>query len=564
MAKRAKRYMAVEETATETSDIYKTALYARLSVDRNNLKSESIENQMEIIKNYIATRPEFKNYKEYVDKGYSGTTFNRPAFNELVADIKAGRINAIIVKDLSRFGRNDLETSNLLETILPFLQVRFISVNDNYDSADKMNSNKALELALKNLVNDMYAKDISQKIYSTRQSEMERGIFTGKDAPYGYKVDKNTRRFVVDPDAAKVVKEIYTKAAEGDSLRDIAIYLSGKGYTGPAIYKKTGIIKSKDDADCKWHVGTISNILSNKEYTGVLIQGKRTSKLFEGEKRHKQDESEWIIVQGTHDAIISEDEFKDVRKAIEERKDIASFKSDAGKRLKKKDNKYKKILKCGICGASLQMASEIRTSNGVKYRNYYYFCPRGDETSKSRACGVRLTEKVLDDAVYNTLLKTAGKMAHFDDRTPRYNVMLFKEKTEAILQEMENRYEKQRKILSQKMDGCKYEMAELYAQYSEGKLEKGEYLLRQKEQQKDADHFREEINELDKKYSDAKREVESVINWCKALIQGKKRKRFFLDESLLSILVKEIRVLPGHEVEIDLPIKPIRDGGATI
>lgn len=556
MARTAKRYMAVKDTV-ETSETYKTALYARLSVDRNSKNTESIENQMEIIKKYVMKHPEFKNYKAYIDKGYSGTTFERPAFTELMADVKAGRINAIIVKDLSRFGRNDLETSNLLETILPFLQVRFISVNDKYDSADNISSNKALEIALKNIVNDMYAKDISKKVYTSRRNDMERGKFTGKDAPYGYILDKETKSFVVDEKAAPVIRLIYQMASEGKSYRDIIVFLSESKYSKPGLYKKTGKLKTDDEKEFAWHIGTISSILNNKTYTGTMIQGKRVSRLFDGEKKHAVDESEWIEIPNAHEAIVTLEEFQKVRCIIDEKAENMTFNRDSGRKLKINDNKYKKILKCGVCGATLQRASEIRTVKGHKYRNYYYFCSRGDNRSKSRACGVRITENKLDEIFYDTLLKTATRLLDNDSEegmASKYDLECFRTKSEEILNDMTLKYNNHRKILIQKADGYKFDMAEIYAQYSEGNITKNEYILLEREHKELSDDLKDEITELDNSYSNQSREIKSLINWFESLLQGKKRKRYFFDETLINSLVTEIRVMPQHELEIDLPI----------
>ena len=410
MARTAKRYLGRSKNTSGTK-LYKTAIYARLSVDRDSKKSESIDNQLEIIKGYIQEHPELTNYKEYIDKGYTGTSFDRPGFNELMDDIKDGRINAIIVKDLSRFGRNDLETSNLLETILPFMQVRFISVNDRYDSAEGVSSNKALELALKNLVNDMYAKDISRKIYSTKRRNMNDGKYVGREAPYGYKIDSKSdnRSLVIDEEAAEVVREIYRRAGAGYSYRDIVVYLNLEGYSVPGEYKKTGSIIDRSDNRKGWRIGTLSNILSNPVYTGTLIQGKRTSKLFEGEKVHKTDEADWVVLENAHEPIISKDEYERVRNVIEAKLKNSTFSSDRGSNLMIKPNKYKKILFCGICGSPLQMASEIRKRNGIEYRNYYFFCTRSDEKSKNRACGVRITEKTLDRILYDNLVDKIGR-----------------------------------------------------------------------------------------------------------------------------------------------------------
>ena len=563
MARR-KRHYTVEKSVDHcTSKIYKVAMYARLSVDREERKAESIENQIEIIRQYVDDHPELKNYKEYIDKGYSGTTFKRPAFEEMMADVKEGRINTIIVKDLSRFGRNDLETSNYLETILPFMQVRFISVNDNYDSDNEVDSGKALEIALKNLVNDMYAKDISKKVSSSRKSDMERGVFLGREAPYGYKIDldDDKHHFLIDEPAAEVVRRIYKMVLEGISIRDIAITLADEGINPPGEYKKTGEVSvnlsdsGNDNASTikSWHPGTISSLLHNKVYIGELVQGKRESKLYEGEKRHKMDESQWIIIPDAHNPIITDKEFSKVQEMLEQKIADSTFKGESGKRLIIKDNKYRGIIYCGNCGRKLQMASEIRIKKGKKYRRYYFYCPRGDSESKNRACGVRITEELLDEIVYKNLYQIAGKL------TNNRNLDRFILHMDEAQKSMDEEYQKKRQYLSQTIQGIRNEMAVDFRKYAEDKISRCEYSERQDKNQERVEELEDDIKELDNTYSYNQQKLNSLIKWCKAFLEGKKRKKVKLDEELLRILVKEVRVYPGHIIELDIPVRRVGD-----
>lgn len=563
MARRKRCYTVEKSVSHSVSKIYKVAMYARLSVDREERKAESIETQIEIMHQYISDHPELKNYKEYIDKGYSGTTFKRPAFEEMMVDVKEGRINTIIVKDLSRFGRNDLETSNYIETILPFMQVRFISVNDNYDSENEVDSGKALEIALKNLVNDMYAKDISKKVSSSRKSDMERGVFLGREAPYGYKIDPedDKHHFLIDEPAAEVVKRIYKMVLEGISIRDIAIRLADEGINPPGEYKKTGKVSVNlsdvvnDNATVMklWHPGTISSLLHNKVYIGELVQGKRESKLYEGEKRHKMDESQWVITPDAHKPIITEKEFGKVQEMLEQKVTDSTFKGESGKRLKIKDNKYRGILYCGNCGRKLQMASEVRTRKGKKYRRYYYYCPRGDSESKNRACGVRITEELLDEIVYKNLYQIAGKLTRGDD------VNRFISHVDESQKYMDEEYQKKRQYLSQTIKGIKNEMADDFRKYAEDGISRYEYSERQDKHQEQVDELEDDLKELDNTYSYNRQKLNSMIRWCKAFLEGKKRKKVKLDEELLRILVKEVRVYPGHIIELDIPVRRVGD-----
>ena len=217
MARTKNRFNAVQIPEPVTAGVpvkqrksFRVALYARLSVELKSRPSESIANQLSILREFIRNKAEFAEYHEYVDSAVSGTSFDRPAFGQMMNDVREGKISCIIVKDMSRFGRDYIEASNYIETIFPFLGVRFISVSDHFDTEAEFNQNKALEIALKNLVNDMYAKDISKRVSVSRRLDMERGKFTGSNAPYGYKVDSGDalRKYVTDTSTAAVDRQI--------------------------------------------------------------------------------------------------------------------------------------------------------------------------------------------------------------------------------------------------------------------------------------------------------------------------------------------------------------------
>lgn len=250
--------VAVPETASIGATVKKTktfrvALYARLSVELKAKPSESIANQLDIMRKFIKGKTEFADCYEYADSAVSGTSFNRPFFNRMLDDVRDGKISCIIVKDMSRFGRDYIEVGNYIETIFLFLGVRFISVNDHLDTEAEFNQNKSLEIALKNLVNDMYAKDISKRVAVSRRLDMEWGKFTGSNAPYGYKVDitNELRKYLVDEEAATVVRQIFEHAAEGVTLREIGKALQSYRVALPGEYLKTGRLYVEEGKEAK-------------------------------------------------------------------------------------------------------------------------------------------------------------------------------------------------------------------------------------------------------------------------------------------------------------------------
>ena len=305
------------------------------------------------------------------------STKERTFFGYCMDDVRDGKISCIIVKDMSRFGRDYIEASNYIETIFPFLGVRFISVSDHFDTEAEYNQNKALEIALKNLVNDMYAKDISKRVSVSRRLDMERGKFTGSNAPYGYKVDSGDvlRKYVIDRDAAAVVRQIFELAADGVTLREIAKALQEYRLALPGDYLKTGNLYVEEGAEAKaWYPGTISNILKNQAYIGNMVQGKRRTSLYDNEARHATDENDWIVVENTHEAIVDKELFNKVRAVMYKKVEESIFTSDRGKNLPIKEDIFAGILFCGNCGRRIPLASRILEKDGVLERQYFYSC----------------------------------------------------------------------------------------------------------------------------------------------------------------------------------------------
>lgn len=219
---------------------YKVGAYLRLSKEEfnNEKESNSITNQKLIIDNYLKEHKEYKLVDYYIDDGYSGTTFDRPQYKRMLKDIVEGKVNTIIVKDLSRFGRNHIESDNYIENILPGYNVRFISIIDEIDSFKNRKSVSSIEIPLKNLMNDEYARDISEKVKSTLRIKQLNGEFIGVTAPYGYlKNSKDKHKFIIDKEASYVVKKIFNMILLGNSRKEIAEHLNSKNILTPSLYK---------------------------------------------------------------------------------------------------------------------------------------------------------------------------------------------------------------------------------------------------------------------------------------------------------------------------------------
>ena len=335
-------------------EMYRMAAYCRLSKDDGeNGVSESIENQKKMIMEYVSKSHDLEIADTYIDDGYSGLYFeNRPEFQRMMEDIYKGRIQGVITKDISRLGREHIETSNYIERVFPSLGVRYIAILDGVDSAYHRNE----ELAqFKTLFNDMYCRDISKKIRGALTAQKKRGQFMSGFAPYGYRKDpEDKHHFLIDEEAAKVVQRIFQMYLEGYSINGIAKKLNDEGILTPSEYKRKvqglNYANSLEKAGVKgWGYPSVHTILKNRVYTGAMVQHKSEKISYKVKKHRSIPEEEQYIVEGMHDAIISKDTFQLVQELKKKRKKIPVFQSEG-----EKVNAYAGILVCGDCGYNLQ------------------------------------------------------------------------------------------------------------------------------------------------------------------------------------------------------------------
>jgi DNA invertase Pin-like site-specific DNA recombinase len=333
---------------------YKVGIYIRLSKEDEEKEkyseSESIGNQRTLLMQYIKEN-KLNFVCEYVDDGVSGTSFDRPGFNKMIEDIENGKINMVITKDLSRLGRNYVQTGLYTETYFPEHNVRYIAILDNIDTGlDSANNDIA---PFKSILNEMYAKDTSKKINSVLQSKRQQGEYLGT-APYGYKKDpENKYHLIIDEEAAKVVRTIFRKFLEGKGTMQIADFLSKQKIPIPSDYNKKNR-GNKSIAYGLWAQSTVRFILSNEIYTGTVVQGKRKKVSFKSKKFIDVPEENWIRKEDMHEAIVSKEDFKRVSKLLEETK---------GSRVVQNDYLFKGLLKCFDCKGYIGIRSPDKNGN---------------------------------------------------------------------------------------------------------------------------------------------------------------------------------------------------------
>ena len=336
---------------------YKVAAYIRLSKDDNYTESDSINNQKNIIKKYIDTKDNLELVDYYIDNGYTGTNFDRPAFVKMCLDIVNNKINCVIVKDLSRFGRNMGWMKIYLGETFPEYNIRFISINDNLDSQTNPNYTDELDFSLHALIYEQYSIDISKKVKSVKHMQQSRGDFIGVSAPYGYIKDSNDcHKVLIDDYASKIVKRIFDMTLECKSRKEIAERLNDECILPPSKYKAE-IIKvtslSTKIAE-KWQPNMIREILKNEFYIGNMAQGKVRKPTRRLNKLVKVSKDDWIVVENTHKAIINKNDFETVQRILE-------FSSA----LLNSNEMLLMYLKCPDCNG-------IFHKKKTKYNEYYY------------------------------------------------------------------------------------------------------------------------------------------------------------------------------------------------
>ncbi|MCI8938225.1 MAG: recombinase family protein [Lachnospiraceae bacterium] len=479
------------------SIIYHTAIYLRLSredgdvAEGNRLVSNSISNQKALIMDFLKSHTEIEVHSVYADDGYSGVNFDRPEFMRMVADMRAGEIDCIVVKDLSRLGRNYLEAGDYLEKIFPFFGVRFIAVTDGYDSINPNTAEDGLIVPLKNLINEAYAKDMSKKISTAIDIKQRQGKFVGSRAAYGYmKSPEDKNQLIVDREVSGIVVRIFECKARGMGNASIAKMLNEEGIASPMRYKyEEGLTKNKRYAESLWNDGTIAAMIVNPVYIGDMEQGIQKEAMYMGIRKHKPQKSGRIYVEGTHEPILSRELFDKVQKLIEERKQkvIADRMKYAG--VQRKENIFKHIVFCGDCGGRLNFRRKARNgSDGVKV-SYDYYCPNSDSYGEKFCKRKSIKMQDLEEAAEAAL---------------RMQMRLFLD-TKEVLQKLNRTvqakqiktdYRRQITDTRNRLEHAQSMNSSLYNDYADGLLNERDYLFAKQKYVKEAENLAQKLSEL--------------------------------------------------------------------
>ncbi len=494
------------------------ALYMRLSREDDDVKDESnsIGNQRKLLLGFLKKNQELADSPvvQYVDDGYSGTGFERPGFVEMMDGVKKGKIQCIIVKDFSRFGRDYIELGDYIEHIFPFMQVRFIAVNDGYDSEEYKGKTPDIDVPFRNLAYSLYSQDISDKIKSSLAVRRKKGLYVGSIPLYGYQRDEEGF-LMPDEETKGTVQRIYREYLSGTGLAELARKLNGEGIPSPKQHKMNkGLLRGEEGKTCFWFPTTLRQILRNETYTGVLSSGAYKSGPLGSGKRIFVPEDERVHVENAHPVIIDKDTFREVQERMKKKKH-----GEAQQFL------LKGLVRCGECGRLM-----VREKTRFRCRYQQFTAHRNVES---------ILEAELEGIVWKAV---------------EIQLRLLEEKEVVFQREKELCEEKRKKLLPEikkkkmRAEKKREEVRQLYHQYRQGKMGKAEYLARKKWEGNLAEEMEAELAGLKTEEERLRQRIEETDEDSVSIMEGPgcrgdKRK-------LLQCLIGNVDVYSGKTIEI--------------
>lgn len=508
------------------------ALYMRLSIAdgdvRNDEKEESnsIENQREALRDFVERRKDLTGeVVEYIDDGYSGTNFDRPQFKAMLEDMKAGKINVLITKDLSRLGRNFIEVGDYMEQIFPLLGVRYIAINSNYDSNDFIGNTIGLEMSVMNLVNNLYCKDLSKKVRSGVETIWKSGRSTSGRPAFGYIRDPDNKyNWIIDPEAAATVRRIFDMAAGGSGYQHILSVLNEEGIPTPGQYREEkGHVKKVNrkvaDSEWKWTYENIWKILKTYEYTGALVQ-KKISRITVGRNNSRRvPDDERIVIEGHHEPIVDKETYYKGRALVKEHKRGGVVGSD--------DFPLREVLYCGNCGLRLYKPRSLES---------YVICKHKAVIGKHSAC---------NDSRYRL-----DKIETIVRRSLRAQLLQLEQLRDQLEQKKNDMpdYGKQAKKLKMQIKSLEEKKSRLYELYAEEEIDKETYLKQRNEVKSQLDDLKERILAItlpDESDEETLQEASHYIRLAEQLFTSND-----LTEELVEAFIERINIYDEDHMEI--------------
>lgn len=513
---------------------WSAGLYLRLSrEDGDKYESDSITSQRDLLLDFINRNPDISVFDTYEDDGWTGTNFDRPNFKRMEDDLRAKKIDCIIVKDLSRFARNCIEIGNYLSIVFPYLKTRFICINDNVDSYIDPDSLDNLSTKFKNLINDEYCRDISIKVRSSLTIRRESGEFIGSFPSYGYQRDPDDyHKLVVDKVAAEVVRMIYAKFIAGESIRGIVRHLNDLGYLPPVLYKKQKYPEYKPahvTKDTKWSHRAVGRILTNQMYVGDMVQNVMNNISYRIQKCRPVEAEKRIIVPDTHEAIIGRDDFQKVKDLLK-RDTYESPKTQ-------KMYVLSGFIKCGDCKRGMVKKT---LHNGWK-EYHYLFCSTYKNRSKNACTKHTINSDKVEAAVLAFIKTNIAFALEFEPILEMIKNSPMREKRSQRFQLLKKQYsEELAKFIKLKED--------LYPDYKDGLIDRIEYETFRSRYEVKIANLENRISDINDKIA----EIETGLSPENEFIKNFKKYHSIteLTREVVSALIDNIYVYEGDRIEI--------------
>lgn len=477
----------------------KVAGYVRISND--NTETDSVETQMLLIRQFLENHMEMELYDFYCDIGYTGTNFERPEFTRMMDDIRAGKAECIIVKDFSRFGRNYIETGYYLENILPHLGVRFIAVNESFDS-DRQEDRDSITLPIKNLVNSMYAADVSKKIIKSIELHHELGNAKYRTTVYGYFLNRETNKLEVDPVSSKYVKIIFWWYLHGYSCHEIADRLNLLEVPIPSKYKEQFTNRKSSSKNSSWSNSAVCFILRNQVYIGNKVNGRIRTRLLENQDHVKIEEDKWYIHEGTHEAIICKEDFEKVNEQLNAHKArYRRIMEQAVQQHTYYQNLFSKKVVCAECGATMTYVRKNKGDGKWGLQTAYYTCSREKQAPCRQIVYEDRLKMIVLEQLKNIFIYVCGQKSLIQSLRDGTN-------EKSVLRS----YEKKLVNLKRKQQDVEALILSIYKDLAEKVINEEEYQLLNARYMKEKRALQEQIERLDEVVFKMRRWIDSFEN----------------------------------------------------
>ena len=544
MARKSRKTTVAEPAVIKAVDkVYRAGLYARISVETERKReADTIGNQLQLLKDYVSEHSDLTVFDIYSDDDISGTDFIRPEFSRMMNDLRDGKIDCIIVKDLSRLGRNYLESGEYIEMVFPFFRCRFISVTDRFDTKYQQAD---ISVQLKNMANEMYAKDISRKICSTMRTIQDQGKFAGSRAPYGYRLDPaDKHHLIIDEETAPIVKQLFELLAEGNTVHFVATTMNANGIPSPGrlLYER-GIASTDHFKNSKWYMQTVRRILQDEIYLGWMVSGKFRSTYHSTGKKGSQPvpREEWIVTKGTHEPIVTEELFNKVQEYFvrmkEEHGQTAVYNSKS-----KKASIFKGHLRCGECG----QAMFLRNKHSHGKVTAWYYCAL-HENYNSSYCVKKAVKKQDVEDIALKLIRTQIKL--FTDAREMIIALNKKESSKT----KHRIYSDQIRNVKKQIEKYMSLKASLYEDFANGVLSQSDYISMGQEYAQKADELRIFLAELEKEAQKYSQTYAMNGSWAQIIEQYQNAET--LTEEMIDAFIDEMILYNNGHVEVKFRFK---------